>query len=544
MSQVDRTGWHIEEAGLTRAERRAVRRQLRQQSGTIQTEERATKANLPPATGPVFGNGMLERGWWNLFPITVPAHNASTRDLSGIYPFVADAGIGMKGPILGVDMNADSLFCYSPWESYNDDSDRGAQSTNILVLGAYRGGKSGTIKLLVMRGLAWGYQAVVPSDPKAEWVPLARATEGGLVIVLGDGSRLNPLDRGPRRAEDQDEEDREMVKLRRSTVLTQLLEIALGRSLTPAESAAANHALQLSIGATNDNPTLRNVHVQLTRMIAGEVPVDPKPREAAEDVRLTLDRFITGELSGMFEDDSTVQFDEDAPIVVVDTSRLFQRSDLVAQVAQLCTSSWVQAAVSDGGAHRRRFLVREEGWRDMQSEEALKMYQQWLKLSRKYGISNIVILHTMRDLDAVGPDGSKERALAYAFVQDIENKFLFHVNAQEADNLRARLSLPAPHVAVARRLRKGEFLAYVGGYAYVVDCFATSTPAEYELTKTDDALISDRAVPDPRPALPGLTLDDLWPAQPTTEQDWDLDRVWAAPATETSADEWIESWEG
>ena len=97
--------------------------------------------------------------------------------------------------------------------------------TNLLVLGAYRGGKSGTIKILVMRCMAWGCQAVVLSDPKGEWVRLAEATEGNVVIRLGGGARLNPLDRGPRRAEDQDEEDRQMVALRRSTVLTELLKL-------------------------------------------------------------------------------------------------------------------------------------------------------------------------------------------------------------------------------------------------------------------------------------------------------------------------------
>ena len=118
------------------------------------------------------------------------------------------------------------------------------------------------------------------------------------------------------------------------------------------------------------------------------------------------------------------------------------------------------------------------------------MFQQWLKLSRHYGISNIVILHKMGDLDAVGDADSKERNLAYSIVGDIENKFIFRVNHQEAASLRERLNIPATHVEDARRLRMGVFLAYVGQYSYVVDCFATSTPWEYELFKTDDAVQS------------------------------------------------------
>jgi hypothetical protein len=88
-----------------------------------------------------------------------------------------------------------------------------------------------------------------------------------------------------------------------------------------------------------------------------------------------------------------VEFDQEAPIVVTDTSELFARGDLAAQLTQVCSTAWIQAVISDRAAHRTRYVVREEGWRDMTSLSSLQMFQQWLKLSRHYGISNIVILH-------------------------------------------------------------------------------------------------------------------------------------------------------
>jgi hypothetical protein len=202
-----------------------------------------------------------------------------------------------------------------------------------------------------------------------------------------------------------------------------------------------------------------------------------------------LRRFVDGDLSGLFEDESTAAFDEDAPMVVVDTSELFARGDLVAQLTQVCSTAWIQAVVSDRAAHRTRYVVREEGWRDMTSLAALQMYQQWLKLSRHYGISNIVILHKMGDLDAVGANGSQERSLAYSIAGDIENKFIFHVNHQERAPLVDRLNIPAMHADMARQLGRGQFLAYVGQYSYLVDAFATSTDWEYDLFATDDAVL-------------------------------------------------------
>ncbi|OAZ41473.1 hypothetical protein A9Z40_02005 [Microbacterium arborescens] len=297
------------------------------------------------------------------------------------------------------------------------------------------------------------------------------------------------------------------------TTLVQLLEmVSPSKTLTPAEHSATVLALELAIEATSDRPTLRTVHDALGRIMNDStLAVERKPREAAEDVRLLLNRFVNGDLSGLFEDESTAQFDENAPIVVVDTSELFQRSELVAQIAQVCTTSWVQAVISDPNTRRKRYLIREEGWRDMTSVQALQMYQQWLKLSRHYGIANVVILHKMGDLDAVGPEGSQERSLAYSVVQDIENKFIFRVNHQEQRNLRDKLNLPETHVAIARQLQKGEFLAYIGKYAYIVDCFSTSTPEEFELFKTDDAMMGDRTVPFSA-AEPGpFSIDELWP---------------------------------
>jgi hypothetical protein len=517
----------FEPAGLSRQERRALK-QTAAPSPDDQTPRSSRRdRSLPEPTvrGP-FGPGLIDGGYWNLAPAWVPAHQATSQHLAGIYPFVADAGLGHRGPIIGVDLNADALWHFSPWETYVDATERGTFSTNILVLGAYRAGKSAAVKTLVTRSLAFGHQAVVPSDAKGEWVIVADVIPGGKVITLGGGTtaRLNPLDRGPRRSDASDEQHEQMVRQRRIATLITLIELALaGQRLTAVEHACIHDALQRCISDSNDQPTLRAVYDELGRMTT-DPGVDSRLAEAAVQPRFVLRRFVEGDLSGLFEDESTVAFDAEAPIVVVDTSELFARGDLVAQLTQVCTTAWIQAVVSDRSAHRTRYVIREEGWRDMTSLAALQMYQQWLKLSRHYGISNIVILHKMGDLDAVGDADSQERNLAYSIVGDIENKFIFRTNHQEQTSLRTRLNMPAPHVDMARQLRKGEFLAYVGQYAYLVDCFATSTPWEYGLFKTDDAVRAS---------------DHEDPAHLTVLAPDELDEYWPAPAADTGVDGWL-----
>lgn len=505
----------FEPDGLSRRELRRLRREhaRHERRDAVPYVPRRDRG-LPEAAVPgPFGPGVTDSGYWNLVPVQIPPHQATSQHIAGIYPFVADAGLGHRGPIIGVDLNADSLWHFSPWETYADSTDRGSFSTNVLVLGAYRAGKSAVIKTLVTRSMAFGHQAVVPSDPKGEWVAVAEAIPGGNVIRLGGAydTRLNPLDRGPRRTGVTNEQHEQMVKQRRITVLTSLVQAALpGSHLTAVEHAALLEALERCITSTADRPTLRGVYTELTALTR-EGEHDRHLAQGAVQPGFVLRRFVKGDLSGLFEDESTVRFDDAAPIVVVDTSELFARGDLVAQLSQICTTAWNQAVISDRGAHRKRYVIREEGWRDMTSLASLQMYQQWLKLSRHYGISNIVILHKMGDLDAVGEADSQERNLAYSIAGDIENKFIFRINQQESTSIHQRLSIPPAHVGMARQLRKGEFLAYVGQFSYLVDAFATSTEWEYELFKTDEAMDLDSRYEDEFRELDVAAIDSLWP---------------------------------
>ena len=511
MSRSRKHAMYVTPGNETREERRAQRRAIDAliREDRLSRKPKRVKTDLPVGAVGVLGDGLGRGGYWNPIEMKVPTHETTSYNLAGIYPFVADSGIGHNGPILGVDLNADALMHFSPWDSYADTSDRGTFSTNILTLGAYRAGKSGTIKTLVVRSMPFGYKCVVPSDPKAEWAKVASQIPGGVVYELGGTStaRMNPLDRGPRRSDANDTEDEQIVSQRRITTLTALAQKALDRNLAAAERSALYFALELAIASSDDNPTIRRVHAQLREIERGQTSAEPLVAQAATEPRLALDRFIVGDLAGLFEDESTVQWTTAASMIVVDTSELFQRSELVAQIASICTTAWIQAMLSDRNSKNKWYLIREEGWNDMTTIESLRNYQAWLKLSRHYGISNIVILHKMGDLDAVGAEGSQERSLAYSIVGDIENKFIFRVNQQEADGLQTRLNLPAVHVNQARALRKGEFLAYIGSYVYIVDCFATSTPFEFELFRTDDAMQNDREMSN---AL-YTDLDDLWP---------------------------------
>lgn len=507
----------------TRKERRRRIQALRSRIDTAVPED--TRANLPINPTTPLGPGVRTGEYFNPIELNQPANQGSSVSVAGIFPFQADSGSGHRGPLIGIDLVNDNLWHYSPWDAYQAENGQEAFSTNILVIGAYRAGKSGTIKLLVFRSLAFGYQAIVPSDSKGEWGALAHAAvvngRQGQVIRLGGASdqRVNPLDRGPRSTSANDEQDEMLVMLRRRSVLASIVAATLKgqHPLTPQEHSTLTWALDRSIEETHDRPSMRNVHAHLT-WLADTGHTSPKLIKLAAATERTLpvlERFVAGDLQGLFEDESTVAIDADAPIVVVDTSALFDRSEEAGTIAQICTSAWTQAVISDRNAKRRRYIIREEGWRDMAELSALQNYQQWLKLSRHYGIANVLILHKMADFDAVGPEGSAERSLAYSIAGDIENKFVFRQNTQEYDNLTTKLKIPPTQVRQIMRLGRGCFKAFVGTKTYDIDAFATSTEWETELFSTDEA-VNDAAVAGDEFA--------------TTPADYELDELLPIPA--------------
>ena len=71
-----------------------------------------------------------------------------------------------------------------------------------------------------------------------------------------------------------------------------------------------------------------------------------------------------------------------------------------------CASAWMEAALADpdGG---QRWVIYDEAWRLLRQPSLLaRMQAQW-KLSRALGIANLMVIHRISDLDAVGDANSQ-----------------------------------------------------------------------------------------------------------------------------------------
>jgi hypothetical protein len=94
----------------------------------------------------------------------------------------------------------------------------------------------------------------------------------------------------------------------------------------------------------------------------------------------------------------------------------------------------LEAALAGGDTSVGRWIVYDEAWRLLRSAALIRRMQAQWKLSRAHGIANLLVLHRLSDLDAVGAAGSEARALAAGLLADCSTRIVYR---QESDQLTA-----------------------------------------------------------------------------------------------------------
>lgn len=364
------------------------------------------------------------RSW---LPFAVPPHAATSATLAGAYPFLAEAGLGSDGVLIGTDVLSGGAFVYDPWVLYGQGM---ITNPNVLLAGVIGTGKSALAKSLATRSLVFGIRVYVPGDPKGEWTAVARAV-GGATIALGHGlaTRLNPLDAGRRPDGLADEHWAGLVWSRRRELLGTLAETVLARALRPMEHTALDAALADAVASAAE-PTLPDVVALLIEPRGADDVDADQLRADGREVAHAMRRLVRGDLAGIFDGPSTVAFDPDAPMVTLDLSQV-SGNDTLLSLVMTCASAWMEGALLDP-AGGRRWVVYDEAWRVMRHPALIRRMQAQWKLSRAYGIANLMVIHRLSDLDAVGDLGSEVRALAQGLLADCSTRIIYR---QESDQL-------------------------------------------------------------------------------------------------------------
>jgi type IV secretory pathway VirB4 component len=402
-------------------------------------------------------------------PLLVDTHRATTRILQVAYPFLAEGGLGSDGTYIGSDVFSGGSFVYDPWVLYQA---RVITNPNILLAGVIGSGKSSTAKALITRSIALGTKAYVPCDPKGEWTPVAEAI-GGAAIRIGPGlpTRLNPIDAGARpTAVDAGEWER-IVWSRRRALLGTVAESTLGRPLTAVEHTALDLALE-TVTTAVDAPTIPDVVVALftpdsSRAERAGLTTSTLTSDG-RDVAHAIRRLVHGDLSGMFDGPSTTAFDPSLPMVTLDSSWIGAGSnDHALRLTLACASSWMEAAIADP-AGGKRYIVYDEGWRVMRDPALLRRMQEQWKLSRAWGVANVLIVHRLSDLAAVGDLGSEARALAEGLLADCSTRIMLRQESDQLARTATLLGLTDVEIATIAKLPKGRALWRLPNRSFVV----------------------------------------------------------------------------
>jgi hypothetical protein len=431
--------------------------------------------------------------------LRLPAHVATTAQLGAAYPLASGRGLE-SGVLVGRDLLG-GCFAFDPFELYA----RGVLTNpNMIVFGQIGRGKSSFVKSWLWRQAAFGRRAFV-IDPKGEYSPLARAL-GCEPIALRPGGelRVNPLDTygadapvlGPAGSPGVAGDP---TGRRRLELLGAVATACLGRRLAPSERAA----LELALGEATRrvqrgrsrvpdcSPTLPDVVGALlapSAEAAREIgTTEPALRADGRDLALELRRFVTGDVRGMFDGQTTAGLDPTARIVVLDLSAVYHSPALGALMT--CAAAWLQAAlVADRSTST--VLVVDEAWAVLADPSVARWLQSSWKLSRALGVANIAVVHRVSDLRSAGPAGSEEAQLAAGLLSDSETLVLYGQPPAELSAARELLGIGATEEALLSQLGRGVALWRVAGHAYLVEHLLTE--CERSIVDTDSRMVSGR----------------------------------------------------
>lgn len=402
------------------------------------------------------------------------------------YLFTASSTFGIPGVCMGEDKSGAGGFFFDPWEYYNAGVVKGMA---MALFGAVGQGKSTLVKAFTSRQVQIGRRASVMSDRKGEW-DIVAAYLGGKTIHIGSGqdTRINPLDEGNRPSKDtkgapmSDRKWAKMVRQRRFALLRAIAEILKGDTLDSTERLVLSDALATAVSVAEKDkrtPIIPDVVDALDRMRREGVEEYLQERKVA--IASMHDTFLglvssdaagggansENDISGMFDGESTVQFDVTAPIVTFNTSGLEGLSPEARKIAHACIQTWAEAAITSND-FGKRLVIYEEGLEVLDDIGSLNRMIVQYKLARHYGIFNILVLHKLTDLNLAGDEGSKARAAAFSLLGDSPIRVIYRQEAEEEQLVREKLGLTAREWEKVSGFASGRGLWKLGDHSFEV----------------------------------------------------------------------------
>jgi hypothetical protein len=406
-----------------------------------------------------------------------------------------DPGLGVPGIYIGMDLYSRSSFLWDPWELYKAGV---ITSPNVVLVGEIGSAKSSLLKTMIVRFAACG----IPFswvDVKDEYTPLAEFL-GVEPLRLGPGLgvRLNPLAAHGRYPGQSEEAWRADLAARRLALLEGLVHVRLDRPLTMTERTALELALASCTGQLPGSARSRLAPASLPAVVAqltgtdewGEALRDrgitaTQLLDDSRDARLALHSLVDGPLKGMFDAtaDDHRYLDFDAPGTILNLHAV-RADQAVTVMSMVCAQSAMEAALMRPNA-RPRLVGYDESWLAMRYVPLLRRLQEAFKLSRMFGISNVLAGHRFSDYSS-GAEGSEAARLARGLIEDSGIQIVYRQVDASLAVTRDMLGITDVQAGLLKYLPKGTGLWLLGNRAFVVQHVVSSV--EEPLVQTDSRM--------------------------------------------------------
>ncbi|GIJ42398.1 hypothetical protein [Micromonospora andamanensis] len=387
-------------------------------------------------------------------------YQATTVQAAGLYPFTAGSG----APLLGVPIGRHQLWGESvlldPFEWLNAGL---ITNTGVFVLGQPGAGKSALAKRLVMGMAATGAQILILGDTKPDYSRVVQHLDGQVIRVGRGLDRINPLDAGPlgtvlsRMSGPDADQLRLEVRGRRLTLLIALCTLVRdGGQVSNTEEVVLGRVVDLLAERRTGDPVIPDVLAVLdqgpdTIRAAARAASAADYRRRIDDLVATLRLLCEGTLAGVFDSATSTPIDLSAKAVSIDISRVAAAGDKLVAAAMLSTWSYGYAVIDaaavladQGLAPRRRHLaIMDELWRALRGAPGLVEPADALtRLSRNLGVAQIMLTHSLDDLDALASD--EDRAKGRGMAERCAIKVLAALPGRELDRISQMVRLSVP----------------------------------------------------------------------------------------------------
>jgi len=205
---------------------------------------------------------------WSPVPAPLAVYRMTSEQVGGVWPLLAGDALPGTGALMGIDYLSGGAFHADPM-GWARTGVAGVTNPNMMFFGAPGRGKSGTVKMFVLRMMGYAYRTLILGDVKDEYEPLCRAL-GVHPHAVGHGlpARINPLDFGPlghdwTRLPRTEAQRRAVLVFSRWLILIKGLVGSQHVPFGPSGATAVGHAIRELTGYTVGADRMREITIPL-----------------------------------------------------------------------------------------------------------------------------------------------------------------------------------------------------------------------------------------------------------------------------------------